>query len=68
MNKYSENILKEARKQNHTCETCYYKHFGLDAFPCSRCVNNEPIEDQWKPEWKPQEPIPKQCPYCKAGD
>ena len=46
----SEQLLKE--EQDHTCEFCYYELFDDKAYPCSRCVCNQPTENLWRP--KPQ--------------
>ena len=48
----SEQLLKEAREQDHVCEFCYYEFFDDKAYPCSRCVCNQPTENMWRP--KPQ--------------
>lgn len=42
--------LKQAREEKHTCEFCYYMNFDEDAYPCSRCICNEPTENKWKPK------------------
>ena len=50
----SEQLLKE--EQDHTCEFCYYELFDDKAYPCSRCVCNQPTENMWRPkiETEPQ--------------
>ncbi len=58
----SEQLLKEAREQDHTCEVCYYVHFDDKAYPCSRCVCNQPTENMWKP--KPQAEREGECKWC----
>ena len=48
----SEQLLREAREQDHTCEFCYYEFFDDKAYPCSRCVCNQPTENMWRPKIK----------------
>ena len=48
----AERALQEAREQDHVCEFCYYEEFDEDAYPCSRCVCNRPIESKFKPKEK----------------
>ena len=45
------------REQDHSCEFCYYEFFDDKAYPCSRCVCNQPTENLWRPKIKdePQE-------------
>ena len=47
-----EQLLREAREQDHTCEFCYYELFDDKAYPCSRCVCNQPTENMWRPKIK----------------
>lgn len=37
-------------QEGHICEFCYYQDFDVDAYPCSRCICNKPIENKWKPK------------------
>ena len=46
----NEQLLKEAREQDHVCEFCYYELFDDKAYPCSRCVCNQPTENMWRPK------------------
>ena len=46
----SEKLLREAREQDHTCEFCYYEFFDDKAYPCSRCMCNQPTENMWRPK------------------
>lgn len=46
----SQEALKQAREQGRTCAFCYYQDFDVDAYPCSRCICNEPTENMWKPK------------------
>lgn len=50
--KGAEEVLKEAREQDHTCEFCYYESFKENEYPCSRCVCNVPTENKWQPKWE----------------
>ena len=63
----SEQLLKEAREQDHTCEFCYYEYFDDRAYPCSRCVCNQPTENLWKPKIK-DEPQTKRLFTDMDGD
>lgn len=42
--------LKQTREQECTCEFCYYQDFDVDAYPCSRCIHNKPMDDMWQPK------------------
>lgn len=48
----SERLLKEGSEQDHTCEFCYYEFFDDKAYPCSRCVCNQPTENLWRAKVK----------------
>ncbi len=42
-----EQAHKREKEEGHTCEFCYYQDFDEDAYPCSRCICNEPTENKW---------------------
>lgn len=35
-------------REDKGCESCYYKDFHPNAYPCSRCIRNAPNEDMWQ--------------------
>lgn len=43
-------LIANTEEPEHTCKFCYYLHFEPDAYPCSRCICNEPTENKWKPK------------------
>jgi hypothetical protein len=65
----TERLLKEAREQDHTCEFCYYECFDDKAYPCSRCVCNQPTENMWRPKIKdePQTDCDHKCIQMEIG-
>ena len=66
----TERILKEAREQDHTCEFCYYELYNDNAYPCSRCVCNQPTEILWRPKIKkdPQTEETTDCRQTKRSE
>ena len=50
-------------EETRGCDNCYYMAFDPNAYPCSRCVCNQPTENMWraKVEDEPQ----ADCFLCK---
>lgn len=34
--------------EDRNCGNCYYEGLGASEYPCSRCIRNEPSQDQWR--------------------
>jgi hypothetical protein len=53
-------------EQDHTCEFCYYELFDDRAYPCNRCVCNQPTENMWraKDKLKQGKWIGDKCSVC----
>lgn len=45
-----EREREQAREPERTCEFCYYRDFDENAYPCSRCIHNKPMDDMWQPK------------------
>ena len=64
----SEQLLKEAREQDHVCEFCYYIDFDDKAYPRSRCVCNQPTENMWRPKIKDEPQAECEITDCDYHD